>query len=145
MMIHSHEGDPPVTGGFPSQRPVTQSFSVFFDLRQHKRLGNRDTGDLRRHRANYDVTVILNWKVKHVAVLQWHLLNWCTDDIEKYGERVTIIIMDLLLTDFKMYILRHTSWKLVSYLFKMKENFKILLQYLLFVSCIHPWAAQNLV
>ena len=32
------EGIPPVTGGFPSQRPVTQSFDVFFDLRLNKRL-----------------------------------------------------------------------------------------------------------
>ena len=29
---------PPVTGGFPSQRPVTRSFDVFFDLRLNKRL-----------------------------------------------------------------------------------------------------------
>ena len=26
-------GNSPVTGEFPSQRPVTQSFDVFFDLR----------------------------------------------------------------------------------------------------------------
>ena len=32
------EGNPPVTGGFPSQRPVTRSFDVFFDLRLNKRL-----------------------------------------------------------------------------------------------------------
>ena len=32
------EGNPPVTGGFPSQRPVTRSFAVFFDLRLQKRL-----------------------------------------------------------------------------------------------------------
>ena len=25
------DGNPPVTGGFPSQRPVMQSFDVFFD------------------------------------------------------------------------------------------------------------------
>ena len=30
------EGNPPVTGGFPSQRPVTRSFNVFFDLRLNK-------------------------------------------------------------------------------------------------------------
>ena len=30
------EGNPPVTGGFPSQRPVTQSFDVFCDLRRKK-------------------------------------------------------------------------------------------------------------
>ena len=30
------EGNPSVTGGFPSQRPVTQSSDVFFDLRLNK-------------------------------------------------------------------------------------------------------------
>ena len=29
----------PVAGEFPAQRPVTQSFDVFFDLRLNKRLG----------------------------------------------------------------------------------------------------------
>ena len=32
------EGNPPVTSVFPSQRPVTQCFYVFFDLRLNKRL-----------------------------------------------------------------------------------------------------------
>ena len=32
---------PPVTSGFPSQRPVTRSFDVFFDLRLHKRLSKQ--------------------------------------------------------------------------------------------------------
>ena len=31
------EGYPPVTGGFPSQRPVTRSFDVFFELRLKKK------------------------------------------------------------------------------------------------------------
>ena len=31
-------GNSPVTGEFPSQRPVTRSFHVFFDLRPNKRL-----------------------------------------------------------------------------------------------------------
>ena len=30
------EGNLPVTGGFPSQRPVTRSFDVFFDLHPNK-------------------------------------------------------------------------------------------------------------
>ena len=29
-------GDPPITSGFPSQRPVTPSFDAFFDLHQNK-------------------------------------------------------------------------------------------------------------
>ena len=34
-------GNSPVTGEFPSQRPVTQSFDGFFDLRLNKRLGKQ--------------------------------------------------------------------------------------------------------
>ena len=31
-------GNSPVPGEFPTQRPVTQSFDVYFDLRLNKRL-----------------------------------------------------------------------------------------------------------
>ena len=51
------EGNPPVASGFPSQRPVTRSFDVFFDLYLNKRLGEQS----RRwwFDAHYDATVIL--------------------------------------------------------------------------------------
>ena len=48
------EGNPPVIGGFPSQRPVMLSLDVFFDLRLNKH--NQDTGDLRCHHTHYDIT-----------------------------------------------------------------------------------------
>ena len=67
-------------GEFPSQRPVTRSFDVFFDLhnwisvlerlwsgtRGHQSLlnawvNNREAGDLRRHRAHYNVIVMESW------------------------------------------------------------------------------------
>ena len=51
----------PVTGEFPAQRPVTRSFDVFFDLRLawiNSWVNNREAGDLRRHRAHYDVIVL---------------------------------------------------------------------------------------
>ena len=35
------EGNAPVTGGISSQRPVTQSFDVFFDLRLNKTLSKQ--------------------------------------------------------------------------------------------------------
>ena len=38
-LLDLYEGNPPVTGGFPLQRPVTRSFGVFFDRRLNKRLG----------------------------------------------------------------------------------------------------------
>ena len=51
-------GNSPVTGEFPSQRPVTRSFDVFFDLHLNKRLSKQSWGwwletpsrPLRRHR-----------------------------------------------------------------------------------------------
>ena len=58
-------GISPVAGELPSQRPVTQSFADSFGLRLNKRLSkNREAGDLRRHGAHYDVTVMylgLKW------------------------------------------------------------------------------------
>ena len=37
-------GNSPVTGEFPSQRPVTRSFDVFFDLRLNKLLSKQSQG-----------------------------------------------------------------------------------------------------
>ena len=37
-------GNSPVTGEFPTQRPVTRSFDVFFDLRLNKRLSKHSWG-----------------------------------------------------------------------------------------------------
>ena len=49
----------PVPDEFPTQRPVTQSFDVFFDLRLNKRLSKQPwTSDLRRYRGHYDVIVM---------------------------------------------------------------------------------------
>ena len=53
------EGNSPVAGEFPTQKPVTQSFDVFFDLRLNKRF-NGEATDLRRHRAHYDVAVMFS-------------------------------------------------------------------------------------
>ena len=54
-------GNSQVTGEFPTQKPVTWSFDVFFDLCLNKRLSkHRDIGDLRCYHAHYDVTVMEN-------------------------------------------------------------------------------------
>ena len=60
-------GNSPVTGEFPAQRPVTRSFGVFFDLAWiNGGVHNCEAGDLGRHRAHYDVTVMIKayqvWK-----------------------------------------------------------------------------------
>ena len=58
--------DFPVTDEFPSQRPVTRSFDVFFDLHLNNGwVNNRDAGDLRRHCAHYDTTVMIQMLVNN--------------------------------------------------------------------------------
>ena len=52
-------GNSPVTSEFPSQRPMTRSFELFFDLRLNRRLNNREAGDLRCRHAHYDVIVMI--------------------------------------------------------------------------------------
>ena len=53
-------GNSPVNGEFPSQRPVTWSFDIFFDVGLNKWLSkSRHVGVLRRHRAHYDASVML--------------------------------------------------------------------------------------
>ena len=48
-------------GELPAQRPVTRSFDVFFDLCLNNGwVKNREAGDLRRHRAHYDVIVMMD-------------------------------------------------------------------------------------
>ena len=74
-------GNLPLTGEFLSQRQVTRSFDVFIDLSlKNCYVNNRETGNLRRHRAHYDVTVML-WfgqdfpidKIKKHPVC----IDWC--------------------------------------------------------------------
>ena len=67
-------GNSPVTGEFPSQRSVTRSFDVSLICGW---VNNREAGDLRRHRAYYDVIVMMKvskWRGSiHEAV--WHRTN----------------------------------------------------------------------
>ena len=105
------------TGEFPAQRPVSRSFDVFFDPRLNN---NRETDDLRRHRAHYDVIVMkprqnttnLELCVHCLAVYmanaaQWHTYyNYvCTRrNIEKHTAHTIVS-----LPNPKQWIIVHTS------------------------------------
>ena len=73
-------GNSPVTGEFPTQRPVTRSFDVFFDLSLNKGwVNNGEASDLRRRRAHYDVNVMcreLRRHGAHVMSLQCHKMSF---------------------------------------------------------------------
>ena len=66
-------GNSPVTDEFPSQLPVTRSFDVFFDLCLNGWVNNREAGDLRRHRAQYDVIVMCIYHVSVITALHRYL------------------------------------------------------------------------
>ena len=81
-------GNSPVTGEFPVQRPVTRSFDIFFICAWiNGWVNNCKAGDLRRHRAHYDVTVMgkqylesLLLPIKLQQGIQWitnHLIPSC--------------------------------------------------------------------
>ena len=68
-------GNSPVPGEFPTQRPVTRSFDVFFDLRLNKRLSKQPwdwcfetlSCPLWRHR-NVMVNFHTQWRISHSSV-----------------------------------------------------------------------------
>ena len=64
-------GNSPVTGEFPTQRPVTRSFDFFICAWINASVNNCEADDLRRHHAYYDVIVMT---ILH-AVLQWQQQN----------------------------------------------------------------------
>ena len=54
-------GNSPVTGEFPAQMSVTLSFDAYSICAWiNGWVHNGDTGDLRRHRVHYDVTLMIN-------------------------------------------------------------------------------------
>ena len=72
-------GEPLVTGEFPSQRPVTQSFDIFFDLSLNKQLSKEsrrqwfETPSLWRHCNEHYVQPRSG--LRRLATL-WFLCNW---------------------------------------------------------------------
>ena len=64
------EGNPPVAGGFPSQRPVTRSFDDFFDVRLNKRL-NKQSICWRHYNAHHYATVMCGWEPRVVTSQAW--------------------------------------------------------------------------
>ena len=71
-------GNSRVTGEFPTQRPVTRSFYVFYDLRSHKRLSKQSWGrwsetpscSLWCH-CNDVMAATISWCVQSFVVTSW--------------------------------------------------------------------------
>ena len=59
-----------VTGGFPSQRPVTQSFDISFDLHLNKRLSKQSKRRWFGTPSYYDVTVMDTQRISLAEISQ---------------------------------------------------------------------------
>ena len=77
-------GNSPVPGEIPTQRPVTRSFDVYFDLRPNKRLSKGEAGDLRRHRVHYDVTVMEKIYPSFSLMMPASVKYWCLESFNFY-------------------------------------------------------------
>ena len=74
----------PVPAEFPTQRPVTRSFDIFFDLYPNKRLSKQWRGN----RAHYDVTV--KYHVVNIQIIIPH--PWGSRLIRTRGSFSCLII-----------------------------------------------------
>ena len=80
------EGNSPMTGEFPWQRPVTRGFDIsLIHAWTNNWVNTRDAGHLRRHRAHYDITVI-------------YLQITCSDSTYRDSTRVVIPAMTTRVT-----------------------------------------------
>ena len=64
--------NPPVTGEFSPQRPVTQSFNIFIGVRLNK---HPDANDLKRYGAHCDVILMIfdtTWRNRNA--LHWEFV-----------------------------------------------------------------------
>ena len=71
-------GNSPVPGEFPTKRPVTRSFDVYFDLRPNKRLSKQSWGwwfetILRPFWRHRHVVQIMPWRWINDALVYWHI------------------------------------------------------------------------
>ena len=80
-------GNSPMAGEFPAQRPVTQWTLMFIMIWAWTNVwaNNREAGDLRCHRAHYNIIVMIDcWKFNFVGPLrawqcwlEWRSSWWC--------------------------------------------------------------------
>ena len=68
-------GNSLVPGEFPLQRPVMRSFDVFFYLHPNRQLSEQ-SGDLRRYRAHYALTVMSHLKIDYISIISQTIFHW---------------------------------------------------------------------
>ena len=143
-------GNPPVTGEFPTQRPVTWSFDVFFDLRLNKRLSKQLWGwwfETSSHPlwCHCNVSVYLGtwWHTSSMMSWIWiymynhspmiHVFSKFDNDIFVH---ILVIIKNVVISFIKEY--KGVTWRLpsdiINYVITMQNTFSGLIWDNLFMS-----------
>ena len=79
-------GNPPVPGEFPTQRPVTRSFDVFFDLRLNKPFSKQSRG----------------WWLETPSRPLWcHRNEFSTSILTKYPNQTALVLGGCIVLDVK--------------------------------------------
>ena len=107
------EGNSPATGEFPTQRPVTVSFDIFYDLQVNISLSRWSRRRwLRRHGANCDVIVML-WKFSIALIYccksiigqkRRQVTSMFNTSIEMYSFQIDLIHM------YPIDLMRYRAW-----------------------------------
>ena len=96
-------GNSPVSGEFPSQRPVTRSVDVSLICALiNSWVNNRKAVDLRHNRANYDVSVVM---------IHWPLVNWNLKWHRRYRLHIRCL-STIILKCIKAETSLHSYWKI---------------------------------
>ena len=77
----------PVTGGFPSQRPVTRGFDVFFDVRMNKRLRKQSK------RRWFETPERSLWRQRNVVSIVCNVIMDAKQNLKMYGARCNYLIL----------------------------------------------------
>ena len=96
-------GNSPVPGEFPTQRPATRSFYVFFDLRLNKRLSKQSWGwwfeTLPRPLWRHCNIIRLRWKLAQPCLYTTTLSRYEVGDLFSWEILILIVISYLLIAE----------------------------------------------
>ena len=98
MLLALCAGNSPVTSEFPSQRPVTRSFDVFFDLRLNKRLSkqSRCRWFETSSRSLWRQCNVVTWFARGTEWSASTISMWSTDIKWKFTFHYGDVIMDAI-------------------------------------------------
>ena len=147
-------GNSPVTGEFPTQRPVTRNFDVFFFISAWTNgwANNRDTGDLRRHHAHYYYSVIdglgvhpswfhMKWLAQNSEKVQVKIVNWlffisCIYLIYIYDVQVKLEYVNICIM-YNMYDMY------VAFVYSSLRSIKCIFMNISYVLDKHCWSTSR--